>query len=301
VIDMLKGDLNKLQPNERQCLEKIAKFESNILESEKEIKVLIEKNLIIPSDTEYIVRDDILRDYILTKDVTLPDLSITYIPKRPIDFILKVLLLLETEMTKEELINRLVMIQNKSESRDKRDKDDVKSRNIDNIISDLRHFFQVEYDTETKSIKIKKDLLDKDDNEISAYLKDQLKEHLVIKEIYKYKHKIKPGEYFTRDMLAELVRTLYSSESLKLCEDEDVTLPLFTISTIKKARDKSDHYTSRLLSWFRFAGIIEEDKKSILLIPTNRLGKEQGKIKKEETTEDTKDKQLELFGKVTDE
>ena len=58
---------------------------------------------------------------------------------------------------------------------------------------------------------------------------------------------------------------------------------LFTISTIKKARDKSDHYTSRLLSWFRFAGIIEEDKKSILLIPTNRLGKEQGKIKKEET------------------
>jgi hypothetical protein len=241
------------------------------------------------------IRDDILREYILTKDVTLPDLSITYIPKRPIDFILKVLLLLETEMTKEELINRLVMIQNKSESRDKRDKDDVKSRNIDNIISDLRHFFQVEYDTETKSIKIKKDLLDKDDNEISAYLRDQLKEHLVIKEIYKNKHKIKPGEYFTRDMLAELVRTLYSSESLELCEDEDVTLPLFTISTIKKERDKSDHYTSRLLSWFRFAGIIEEDKKSILLIPTNRLGKEQGKIKKEETTEETKHKQLELF------
>jgi hypothetical protein len=143
---MLKNDLNdlKILPREYECLKKIANCESNIWESyEKEIQVLRYKNLIIQSDFEYMIRDDILREYILTKDVTLPDLSITYIPKRPIDFILKVLLLLETEMTKEELINRLVMIQNKSESRDKRDKDDVKSRNIDNIISDLRHFFQV--------------------------------------------------------------------------------------------------------------------------------------------------------------
>jgi hypothetical protein len=153
----------------------------------------------------------------------------------------------------------------------------------------------VEYDAETKSLKIKKDLLDLDNDKISDHLREQLKEHLVIKEIYKNKYKIKSGEYFTRDMLAELVRTLYSNESLELYEEEDVILPLFQISTTNKVkrRDKSDHYTSRLLSWFRFAGIIEQDENSILLIPTNRLGKEKGKITKEETTENTK--QLELF------
>ncbi|MBD2291974.1 DUF4297 domain-containing protein [Anabaena sphaerica FACHB-251] len=309
VINMLESDLKKnLQLRERQCLEKIANFESNILESyEKEIQVLIEKNLIIESDTEYIVRDDILREYILNKDITLPDLSITYIPKRPVDSILKVFRLLETEITKEQLINKLlehnlIKTENKSQSRNKRNKNNTKPENIDNvnnIISDLRHFFQVEYDTKTKSIKIKKDLLDKDDNEISDYLREQLEEHLVIKEICKNKHKIKTGKYFKKDMLKDLLKTLYSSESED--EYEDIELPLLTISTKKKVqkRDKFDHYTSRLLSWFRFAGIIErkieQDEDSILLIPTNRPGKEKGKIKKEETTEDAKHQQLELL------
>lgn len=288
VINMLKDDLKKLQPREYECLKKIANFESNIFESyEKEIQVLIEKLFIIPSDYEYIVRDDILREYILTKDITLPDLSITYIPKRPVDFILNVFRLLKTEITKKELMTKIIEC--------KMIRGDFESRNVDNILSDLRHFFQVEYDTETKSIKIKQDLLDLDDHEISNHLRGQLQEHLVIKEIYKNKHKIKPGEYFTRDMLAELVRTLYPTESLELYTDEDVTLPLLSISTKKKVkiRDKSDHYTSRLLSWFRFAGIIEQGENSIFLIPTNRLGKEKGKIIKEETTEDAK--QLELF------
>ena len=327
VINMLEDDLKRLNVNfpELKCLEKIANCESSILdfykENKEEINSLLNKGLIIKSNFEsnfeYIIRDDILRNYILDKDITLPDLSITYIPKRPVDSILKVFRLLETEITKEQLINKLlehnlIKTKNKSQSRNKINKNNTKPENIDNvnnIISDLRHFFQVEYDTETKSIKIRKDLLDKDDNEISDYLREQLEEHLLIKEICKNKHKIKTGEYFKKDMLQDLLKTLYSSESLQLDEDEyeDIELPLFTtISTKKKVkkRDKFDHYTSRLLSWFRFAGIIErkieQDEDSILLIPTNRPGKEKGKIKKgkirkEETTEDAKHQQLELL------
>ncbi len=328
VINMLEDDLKRLNVNfpELKCLEKIANCESSILdfykENKEEINSLLNKGLIIKSNFEsnfeYIIRDDILRNYILDKDITLPDLSITYIPKRPVDSILKVFRLLETEITKEQLINKLlehnlIKTKNKSQSRNKRNKNNTKPENIDNvnnIISDLRHFFQVEYDTKTKSIKIKKDLLDKDDNEISDYLREQLEEHLVIKEICKNKHKIKTGEYFKKDMLKDLLKTLYSSESLQDEDEyEDIELPLLTISTKKtkkkvQKRDKFDHYTSRLLSWFRFAGIIErkieQDEDSILLIPTNRPGKEKGKIKKgkirkEETTEDAKHQQLELL------
>ncbi|MBE8989218.1 dsDNA nuclease domain-containing protein [Nostoc sp. LEGE 12450] len=296
VTDMLADDLKDLHPREFECLQKIAHYEtSNIFGIyEKEIKILIEKKLIIQSGFDYTVTSDILREYILTNEVQLPDFSTTYIPKRPVYFILEVFRMLETEKTKSDLINKLI--------KSKMISNNPKSRIIDNIISDLRHFFQVEYDTKSNSLSVAEDLLKLNNDEIADYLGEQLKEHLIIKEVNRSNkpknHIICPGTYFNRQMLKDLLKTIYpDKDNSKASEYNE----LFTTHIRPITRNKFDHYTSRLLSWFYFAGIIEKHEiKSILIIPTNRPGKHKGKIletlEKEEEIVSTKECiQLNLF------
>ena len=54
----------------------------------------------------------------------------------------------------------------------------------------------------------------------------------------------------------------------------------------EKNRDKSDDYTSRILSWLYFAGLIERHDikpKEVLVIPFHRPGRQQGKLDESES------------------
>jgi len=290
VIDMLEYDLKDLHPKEIECLKKIADLEINdtpvsydlFAPYEKEIEILIRKRFIIRSNSYfkpyYTLTSDILREYILTNKVQLPDFSMTYIPKRPVSFILRVFRMLSAVNTKQDLINKLLdseMIKN-----------NLKPGTVDNIVSDLRHFFQVEYDAKNGSFLVLVDLLKLDDNGIADYLGEQLREHLIIKTINKnksfQKDKIRPGYFFNRYMFKDLLKTIYSEKSNlnKLNK-----MKIITQKTNKQERDKFDHYTSRLLSWLYFAGLIEKREtksESELLIPINRHGRHKGKIAESE-------------------
>ncbi|MEA5620370.1 hypothetical protein VB711_21350 [Cronbergia sp. UHCC 0137] len=293
VVDMLQDDLKDLHPKVIECLKQIANESSDILAFyEQEIKILIEKRLISQNGLNYTV-ESILHEYIVTNQVKLPDFSISYIPKRPVYVCLEVFRMLKSVNNKQDLINKLRSSRMISKN--------ANSKTIDNIISDLRHFFQIEYNQKNDNFIDREYLLKLDNAEIADYLAGKLTEHLIIKEINKNKNKtfkedqimteIRPGYRFNRYMLKQLLKKIYSDKSIETNMFEEDEIDIQHIN--KQERDKFDHYTSRLLSWFYFAGLIEksEMKPYRLLMPTNRPGKQKGKI----SSEDEIDKQLGLF------
>ncbi|MDB9452018.1 hypothetical protein PN442_19790 [Dolichospermum circinale CS-547] len=214
--------------------------------------------------TKY-VKTDILRDFILYDEVQFPDFSMIYIPKRPVSVCLEAFRMLKTVHSKEDLLKKLI-------DSGKIERDSNK-RTIENIIRDLRYLFQVEYDVKNDNFLVLEDLLKLDDKEIANYLQGQLKEHLIVKKLNNHPE-FKPEVKFYRSKFASFVKEFYSEKSINE-------------KSIKKGnRDKSDDYTSRILSWLYFAGLIERHDikpKEVLVIPFNRSGRQQGKLDESES------------------
>jgi hypothetical protein len=103
--------------------------------------------------------------------------------------------------------------------------------------------------------------------QIIGYLAETLKSHVVTQEVYK---RLNPGEIMTRWRLQELIAAISPKEN----------------SIIPKS---SSDYTSKMLPWFFFTGLLEDRGNGRIARPTGE-GKQKGKLK-----EETDAQQLELF------
>ncbi|QYX30359.1 type I restriction enzyme HsdR N-terminal domain-containing protein [Sphaerospermopsis torques-reginae] len=251
ITDMFIDDFKSLSLTQIECLQKIATFADNdtLAGDEKDIKILIEKGFVKRSGFNYDVKTPILREFILDHQVQFPDFSMIYIPKCRISVSLKAFRMLKTVRSKEDLIKKLT---------------DSDEGTIENIIRDLRYLFQIEYDVENDNFIVLEDVLKMDDHEIANYLQAHLKEHLIVKKLNNHPE-FKPEYRFYRKKFENLLKEIYFEKSI----------------TEKTLSD----YTSRILSWLYFAGLIERHDikpKAVLVIPFNRPGKQQGKLSESE-------------------
>lgn len=120
-------------------------------------------------------------------------------------------------------------------------------------------------------------ITDYDYQKLAGYLAESLKEHIVTQEIFK---QLKPGERRYHWYLKEIIAQVYPTEDPKYL-----------------AQNSKD-YSSRMLSWFFFTGLLEYTRdgrgnKVIARPIIEGEGRQKGKL-----TEDTEAKQLELFAEI---
>jgi hypothetical protein len=164
---------------------------------------------------------------------------------------------------------------------------------INNILWDLQSFNLVV--CQGNRISVKRNLLYSEALEIANYLAEFLKQHIVIKEIYE---KSKPNQTINRGYLQTLIKEVYPNEkyanpkSGKNHTEEGYYQPLlFEIFPSNKpiATKSVGDYTSRMLGWFFFTGLLEYRGKEVIVIPIGE-GKQKGKL-----MEETEPQQLKLF------
>ena len=93
--------------------------------------------------------------------------------------------------------------------------------------------------------------------QLADYLAKQLEDHVVVIELYA---KTKPGQIMTLWGLQELVQTAYHLE----------------VKTRRDERSRKD-YTSRILSWLCFAGLLEQHQNNRIIRPIGE-GKQKGRL-----------------------
>jgi hypothetical protein len=138
-------------------------------------------------------------------------------------------------------------------------------KTLDSIILDLKNFNMVV--SQGYKVLVPRYLLKYEDNQIADYIANFLKKFLVTKEIYK---QIKPGKTTTRPPLQKLIANISSNGK-----------PIDPKS--------SSDYTSRMLSWFFFTGLLENRGNGMIYRPIIK-GKHKRKLR--ETAEI---QQLNLF------
>jgi len=138
-------------------------------------------------------------------------------------------------------------------------------KTLDSIILDLKNFNMVV--AQGCKVLVPRYLLKYEDKQIADYIAESLKRFLITKEIYK---QIKPGKTSTRTALQNLIADMSSTGK-----------PIDPKS--------SSDYTSRMLSWFFFTGLLENRGNGTIYRPSSK-GKP--KIKLRETIEI---EQLKLF------
>ncbi len=231
-------------PGHSNCLEYIAK-QSPVPKIEvcqkfnsDVINSLIKAKLIIETGKNYKIYWDIFRDFII--DRTLPKITITYRPRTKISTLLKIFRLINPTTTSSELVEITK----------------YKKSTIDNAIQDLQNFFQVEKDIKSKKIIAPNNLINLQDHELAEHLADQIEDHIVIREIYE---NLMPDQYIWEDDFKKLLRKIYSEQgSIKPESIED--------------------YTSKMLSWFWFTGLLEKRQTWLIARPLRlRHGKQKGK------------------------
>ncbi len=138
-------------------------------------------------------------------------------------------------------------------------------KTLDSIILDLKNFNMVV--SQGYKVLVPRYLLKYEDNQIADYIANFFKKFLVTKEIYK---QIKPGKATTRPSLQKLIANISSNGK-----------PIDPKS--------SSDYTSRMLSWFFFTGLLENRGNGMIYRPIIK-GKHKRKLR--ETAEI---QQLNLF------
>ncbi|WP_414548588.1 restriction endonuclease [Anabaena sp. CCY 0017] len=133
-----------------------------------------------------------------------------------------------------------------------------KTKNVEltviNAIQDLQNFFQVEKDIESNKIIAPENLVPLQDYELAEYLADQIEDHIIIREIYET---LLPDQYIWDDEFKDLVRKRYG------------------ILKPKTAKD----YSSKMLSWFCFTGLLEIRQTRLIARPIRaRDGQQKGKL-----------------------
>ena len=164
---------------------------------------------------------------------------------------------------------------------------------INNIILDLHNFKLVI--CQGNLVSVQKHLLNAQLLDVANYLAKILKEHTVIKEIYA---QVKPAQMISRGYLQTLIEKVRSSEKhISTNSGENYIAQgyfeplLFEVcSSRKKIATKSvGDYTSRMLGWFFFTGLLEYRGNEVIVLPMDE-GKQKGKLLKE-----TEPQQLKLF------
>lgn len=141
-------------------------------------------------------------------------------------------------------------------------------KTLDSIILDLKNFNMVVF--QGYKVLVPPYLLKYEDNQIADYIANFLKRFLVTKEIYK---QIKPGKTTTRPSLQKLIANISSNRK-----------PIDPKS--------SSDYTSRMLSWFFFTGLLESRGNGMIYRPIIK-GKHKRKLR------DTAEiQQLNLFAEL---
>ncbi|AFZ56411.1 restriction endonuclease [Anabaena cylindrica FACHB-243] len=231
-------------PEHSNCLEYIAK-QSPVPKIEvchkfnsHVINRLIKAKIIIETGNNYKIYWDIFRDFII--DGTLPKITITYRPRTKISTLLRIFRLINSTTTSLELVEITK----------------YKKSTIDNAIQDLQNFFQVEKDTKSNKIIAPENLINLQDYELAEHLADQIEDHIVIREIYE---NLIPDQYIWEDDFKKLLRKIYYEQGS--VKPESIT-----------------DYTSKMLSWFWFTGLLEKRQTWLIARPIRpRYGKQKGK------------------------
>lgn len=173
-------------------------------------------------------------------DEKLPVITINYRPRTRISTLIKVFRMLSHDSTTRSLAEKL----------------QLKPSTINNAIEDLQNFFQVTIDRKNDHITAPINLIKLTDNELAENLAEQIESHLLIREIF---NKIKPDQWLWHEEFKQLLNQLSSKENLKPETQKD--------------------YTSRMLSWFCFAGLLEIRQNWLIARPIHpRQGKQKGKL-----------------------
>jgi hypothetical protein len=172
-------------------------------------------------------------------DEKLPVITIDYRPRTKISTLIKVFRMLRNDSTTKGLAEKLQLRQG----------------TIENAIVDLQNFFQVSIDRKNHYITAGTDLINLTDNELAENLAEQIESHLIIREMF---NKVKPDQCIWHEEFKQLLNQLSSKKNLKP-------------ETLKD-------YTSRMLSWFCFAGLLEIRQNWLIARPIHpRQGKQKGK------------------------
>jgi ATP-dependent exoDNAse (exonuclease V) beta subunit len=117
---------------------------------------------------------------------------------------------------------------------------------------DLKNFDLIDV-PENNIIKIKPLLVNSGYNEIANYLAKQLEEHIVTQELYT---QVKPGKIITLWKFQEIVSKAFGNND-------------------KNKKTTQKDYTSRMISWLLFAGLIEKQPNRLIIRPVGD-GKQKG-------------------------
>ena len=223
------------------------------------LQSLEEPRLVIRTGMNYTICWDIFREYVLEGKV--PTIPLSYRPRNKVTVVLEVFKIFKQERKTEISFSELLRLSKK--------KKDI----LENIIYDLANFFQFTY--KHKKITAQDELLNLDDQQLADYLAKQLESHVVVIEVYA---QIKPGQITTLWGLQELVGQAYRIQGKTKKDDK---------------RIKKD-YTSRILPWLCFSGLLEKRPNNLIIRPIDE-GKQKGKVSACQSTTLKKDKrQLEL-------
>ncbi|MEH2039837.1 restriction endonuclease [Nostoc sp.] len=246
IFDRDVDEIKKLGNIYHNCLKYIAEY-SPISQQEvinkygsDVIHKLLEDHLIIATGSNYKIYADIFREYIV--DEKLPLLTINFTPRTSIVTALKILKLLNSNLTKLEAAKNLNLKYKDGRS------------TIENAIQDLQKFLPLETQQNSGLVKIPNNINKLNDYEIAEIFADYLESHVLIQEIYR---EYQPDQCFHYDDFDKIL--------LKNCY-------------VSSSRDPKD-YRSRFLSWFCFAGLLEIRQDEWIYRPINSTkGKHKGNV-----------------------
>jgi hypothetical protein len=241
---LFEEDTGNLSPNQLSCLKYIAEHSPADLAAVHDlynsdvVNYLYGSRLIVKSGHKYSVYWDIFREYLISGYV--PPIPMTFFPQASLSTLLSILsyIIEEAPVSVGDI-----------------EKDfNYKNRHVLNIIGDLSAFFLIqrkgtdELEVENEAIKHAHDL----EKAVADYVKVQLERHIVF---LAFSEAVKTKTSVSLSELESLVAEYYPSTS-----------------------PKSLHaYMNRILSWLRFAGLVDLEHPEYLTRPKD-TGKDKGKV-----------------------
>ncbi len=197
---------------------------------------LYNQRLIIRAGQRYAVYWDIFRDYLV--EGIVPTIPWTYVPQSELTIMFRAFQLFRDigPMSIKEIADKLRYAE----------------RTAMNLLGDLHNLLLVHKEADGR-FAVRSDVAQMNDMELAGFVKDQMKEHIVIYAVYK---SISQGQSMSMTELRELIEKLYASTNLKA--------------------DTIETYLGRLVSYLRFSGLLDviDDK----VIRPKDLGKDFGRV-----------------------
>lgn len=260
--EIFKNELDSLSPEQYECLKYVAHNSpidfSKLFElyGNDTIKRLEEKKFLIKSGINYIIYWDIFREFI--KNGELPSITVKYRPRVSLDQIWEILKVFRDIPSTSNDYREIEITELLDKVQPKRTE-----KTLRNSLWDLIKFFELIKDKKANKIMIPEFILSLKEEKLADYLAEQLKEHIVVKELHK---QYKKGNKVTLWGIQGIIKhTILSDEN----ENEN-----------EKQEKTYQDYTSRIISWLLYCGILEKtSQQNYFCIPKN-IGNEKGKPEK---------------------